>query len=363
MKKIIIISILLSGSMWLEVNTYADVVYLKSGGKIEGKILSVSEDGYELKVRAGKVFVKKKDVERVEEKDVDLSKIYSPLEQYTLRLSKIDPYSAEAHFQLGMFCLENKLYEEASNEFRLAKELDISFAQKVNEQFKIIEDLRGKDNYLKQKEDINEILNKEEQFEREIRPQLNPMRQYNPNSTFDTDGFKMYLDTFKDEDKKTEYLRDCFSKAQKIEKEVLPGTDIPTARQKLLLALDLYKSASFCKEPEINNSAKESITRLIKRLIEPEREKLSIPIGRLYNEINEFLATLSIDEAQNYCNSYLKMGETLEQEANSLSVGSEDFKLRLRAALNCYLIVYNFTNVEATRKEVLTSIKRCNKRL
>jgi tetratricopeptide (TPR) repeat protein len=342
---------------------YADIVYLKSGGKLEGKVVNTTQDTYEIKVKSGKVVIKKEDVQSMEEKPVDISKIYSPIEEYRERLSKIDPKDAKAHFQLGFFCLEYSFYDEATDEFNLAKELDISFTQKVDKQLKSIEDLRAKDSYLRKKEDIKEIVEKEEQFGKEIRSQLGPMKQYSPDSTFDTEGFKMYLDTFKDEDKKTEYLRDCFLKAQKAEKEVLPETNVPTARQKLLLALDLYKSASFSKEPAVSNPAKEALKRLTKKLIEPEKDRLSVPIGRLYKEINEFLATISMDEAQSYCSGYLKMGKALEQEVDNLSINSEESKLKLGTALNCYLIVYNFTNDPQIKKEVLTSIKRCNKKL
>ncbi len=354
---------LLLANLLMSISLYADIIYLKSGGKLEGKITEATQEGYEIKIKSGKIVVKKEDVLNVEEKPVDLSKILSPREQYQERLSEAGSKDAEAHFQLGIFCFENNLYNEAAYEFNLAKELDISFTQKADKQLKVIEGLKDKYNYIEQKEDIKEIIKKEEEFIKKIRPQLSPMRRYNPDATFDAGGFKMYLDTFKDEDKKTGYLKDCFLKAQKAEKEALAETNIPAARQRLLLSLDLYKSASFCKEPEISNPAKEAVKRLTGKLIEPEKERLSVPVGRLYNEINEFLINVSIDEAQYYSNAYLKMGKALEQEADSLSVNSEESKLKLGAALNCYNIVYNFINDAEIKKEALTSIKRCNKRL
>ncbi len=329
----------------------ADIIYLKSGGKLEGKITSQTREGYEIKVKAGKLFIKIEDVEKVEEKEIDVSKIYSPLEEYSLRFSKIDPANAEAHFQLGMFCFENKLYEEAGNELRLVKKLNSSYAEKVDRLLKQIEESKPKADMLRKQEPVK------------IDAPLETEVFNSSTAGFNKEGFAMFLNTFKDKDKRTEFLRECLSKAQEYERQGYAEAKTDERQKKLLSALEFYRQAAFSEELQIASTASESIKKLTRKLVEPQEGKLSMPIGRLYNEINEMMANISGEEAQRYCDGYLKMGKNLEAEADNLGINSSDFKSKLRSALNCYLIVYNFTNEEAIRKEVLTSIKRCNKRL
>jgi len=337
-------------SLLISISLYADIIYLKNGEKLEGEIINTTKEGYEIKVKSGNTPIKKEDIKRIEEKPTDSLKIYSPSEEYQIRLSKIDPKDAGAHFQLGTFCFNNALYEEAANEFHTAKDLDVSYSQRVDKVLKEIEDLKAR-------------LNKREGKKEKIKPQFKREVFGSSTSPFNKERFAMFLSTFKDKDKKIEFLRECLLKAKELEKQI-DATTKPEERQRnLFSALDFYKQAAFSEEQEITNTANEAIKRLTRGLIEPKKGSLNKPIGRLYSEINEFLSTVSIEEAQGYCEGYLKMAKDTEIEAETLSVDSEEFNLKLRTALNCYLIVYNFTNDPQIKKEVLTSIKRCNKKL
>ncbi|MBM3253697.1 MAG: hypothetical protein FJZ16_05560, partial [Candidatus Omnitrophica bacterium] len=127
-------------SLLISISLYADIIYLKNGEKLEGEIINTTKEGYEIKVKSGNTPIKKEDIKRIEEKPTDSLKIYSPSEEYQIRLSKIDPKDAGAHFQLGTFCFNNALYEEAANEFHTAKDLDVSYSQRVDKVLKEIED-------------------------------------------------------------------------------------------------------------------------------------------------------------------------------------------------------------------------------
>lgn len=50
----------------------ADIIYLKNGGKIEGKIVNKTEKGMQIKVPYGEVFINSLDVVRIEEKPIKI---------------------------------------------------------------------------------------------------------------------------------------------------------------------------------------------------------------------------------------------------------------------------------------------------
>ncbi|MFH0839320.1 MAG: hypothetical protein V1893_03950 [Candidatus Omnitrophota bacterium] len=272
----------------------ADIIYLKNGGKVEGKIINISEEGYEVTVKSGTVFIKKEEVARTEERPVDVSKTDSITQDTEVTMNgeseEKEPIS-KSPYDIGM------------------------------------------------------------------------SRQNSPDVVFDNRNFEMYLATYKDENKKNEYLGKCLLEAEQAETKAHGQAQEEMVQQNLFRALDFYRKAAFSSEPSIGNPAKEAIGRLMQKLIKSEEGKLAIPKGRVYREINELLAGLTEEEALVYCNGYLEMGKKVESEADAFDINSQQYKEKIRSALNCYLIVYNFTGTPQIKKEVLTSIKRCNKRL
>ena len=95
----------------------ADVVHLKSGGKVEGTILSRSEAEVVVQTAAGKVTLKAADVVRVEQKT-------TPFEVYREMTAKVAADDADGHFALGLWCADHKLSREAREEFQKAIAVD-----------------------------------------------------------------------------------------------------------------------------------------------------------------------------------------------------------------------------------------------
>lgn len=93
-----------------------DVIQLRHDNKfLFGKITSVTDKGVELTLKDGSKIV-------VEYKDM------TPGTVYKIKADRIDPTSAQAHWDLAEFCLQNGLYGTASVEFDRAVALDKSFA-------------------------------------------------------------------------------------------------------------------------------------------------------------------------------------------------------------------------------------------
>lgn len=93
-----------------------DVIQLKHDNKfLFGKITSVTERGVELTLKDGSKIV-------VEYKDM------TPGTVYKIKADRIDATSAQAHWDLGEFCMQNGLYGTAAVEFDRAVALDKSFA-------------------------------------------------------------------------------------------------------------------------------------------------------------------------------------------------------------------------------------------
>ncbi len=94
-----------------------DAIQLKADGKfLFGKIASVTDKGIELALKDGsRISVDFKDM--------------MPMSVYRVKAERIDPASAQAHWDLGEYCLQNGLYVTAGAEYDKAAALDKSFAE------------------------------------------------------------------------------------------------------------------------------------------------------------------------------------------------------------------------------------------
>lgn len=102
----------------------ADIFHLKSGGKVEGKLVSQDATSYTVQTKFGSQTLQKSDVDRVEEKAFSGGDASAKKAEYKERLGKTDPRDANAHYELGMWAKNNKLTKEANKSFRKAIQLD-----------------------------------------------------------------------------------------------------------------------------------------------------------------------------------------------------------------------------------------------
>ncbi|HUT33585.1 MAG TPA: hypothetical protein VNE39_08910 [Planctomycetota bacterium] len=94
-----------------------DVVHLRSGGRVEGAIVSRTATELVVRTAAGKVTLKAADVARIEVKA-------TPLDVYRETAAKVKEDDADGRYKLGLWCQDQKLFREARQEFEKAIALD-----------------------------------------------------------------------------------------------------------------------------------------------------------------------------------------------------------------------------------------------
>ncbi len=144
----------------------ADIIYLKTGGELEGEIIEDTPDYLTLRTKTGSIQIKKNRIRSIEKKEVRPEEIYRPQELYLFKLKEIDQTSAQDHYALGLFCLENNLLPQAEKEFRMAQQLDAAFETDVNERLKEIKKKKVKTAYQAKLIDIEINLRVPENYSR-----------------------------------------------------------------------------------------------------------------------------------------------------------------------------------------------------
>jgi hypothetical protein len=106
---------------------FGDTIYLKKGGKFEGKLVKETSTTYVFKIRGmGEQTFKKSDVEK-------LVKSEGAEDIYARRAKALKKDDAKGHYELGLFCKENKLRKEARKCFKAAIAADSNHAGARNE--------------------------------------------------------------------------------------------------------------------------------------------------------------------------------------------------------------------------------------
>lgn len=108
---VLVAGLLISGA------AFADVVHLKEGGKLEGKIVSQSETELQIATKFGIQTVQKESVASIEQTP-------TVLEEYEAKRKEIAQDDAEGHYQLALWCKENGLLARYNLELRDAILID-----------------------------------------------------------------------------------------------------------------------------------------------------------------------------------------------------------------------------------------------
>jgi len=88
----------------------ADIIHLKNGNALEGKILEEAEESIKLNMPVGNITINRSEVDRIERK-------ISPMEIYEGEAAQLDDDDSVGHYVLGMWCNKNGLTRPAEAEF------------------------------------------------------------------------------------------------------------------------------------------------------------------------------------------------------------------------------------------------------
>jgi hypothetical protein len=110
----ILLLVLLIG---VPVASWADVVFLKSGGKLEGRIIQQTETSVEVDVGAGSMTVPTSSVDRIE-------KGSSPLDEFDERAAALDPYDRDGWLQLARWASQAGLGTQSQSAYQHVLKID-----------------------------------------------------------------------------------------------------------------------------------------------------------------------------------------------------------------------------------------------
>ena len=120
---------------------FSDTVLLKSGNIMQGDVLSEGATTVKFKCSSGQIENIKRDLIASIARKKDES-LMSPEELYGQKVKSIPLNSAQDHYELGLFCLDNGLMDHAATEFNRAKDIDPTYERLVAKQLEYIDSVR-----------------------------------------------------------------------------------------------------------------------------------------------------------------------------------------------------------------------------
>ncbi len=137
MNRHIIVFVILS----LSSPSYADTVLLRSGGIMQGEVLDETDTAVKFRSASGATEkIKKGLVASIVRKEDESAP--GPEEVYAGKVKEISPNSAQDHYKLGIFCLENSMIDHADAEFSMAIDIDPSYGKLAASQMAYIDTVK-----------------------------------------------------------------------------------------------------------------------------------------------------------------------------------------------------------------------------
>ncbi|MFC1586762.1 LA_0442/LA_0875 N-terminal domain-containing protein [Planctomycetota bacterium] len=98
---------------------FAEILFLKNGRKVEGKIIKEDDTNLVFRTNSGmQITYKKSDIKKIDREHVSAEDVY------TNKLKEMDNQSAEDHFQMAGWCKENLSNKKAREHWQKAIEID-----------------------------------------------------------------------------------------------------------------------------------------------------------------------------------------------------------------------------------------------
>lgn len=279
---------LVSTSLLFLSSLSADVVLLKDGDIIEGDIVEKTDKRLKIKSDTELLTFSSEEVSDILTEQT-IPPLILPEETYKERLNKIDKNDAQAHYELGLFCLKNGLFDEASTEFKRALRLNPEDAYPVITKLRSLEELR-------------------------TRALCNiALFYYNLGET----------------EKALEYLEEL--KTTHLESEAVSK---------------INRTIYLIKETQ-NYSLRKSFLRDEDIQLRLKQDKLPIPLtSDNLERISSFINSMSQEERSIYCRKYLDMGIEYQERAESYyTANSRAQKKALLIAKRCYKIALQEENL------------------
>ncbi len=368
---------------------YCDVIELKDGGEtMVGKITEESETHLTVKLKTGGTFTFPKSwAKSIKREDIPEHELYTKQDLYLIKFKRINPKDANAHLQLGEWCLknataENGLFELADNHFRIARELNPKLAQEAEKEFRDAQNKAAKrlysiaeielkdEEYLKSEKLVFSILSSYPDTDyaskakgllikiwgRERVDRLLKEKDDLPEVILDKQMIYSILTHLKTQERKEKYLMKCLNKAMDFEERAQE-----VARDKkhgyYISAINCYEAALNADRAELRNLAQSKHQELLKKFFEDKPIPYSDARYALLTNYLNRIKDASLLEG--ISNGYFGVGENLYKRAKKSKQSESQEKVR--AALFCFSIVNNHSKDEKLRQAAFNYIVECQR--
>ena len=363
-KKINMVSLALAIFFLFPRVLFADLILLKSGGVMQGEILSEEESVVKLKDELGTIEkVKRNLIASIVKQKEELA--LTSEELYAQKIKAISSGDAKAHYELGLFCVRNGLFDYAVKEFNKAKEIDPKY-EKLS-----AKEIEYMDSVKKRAQEIAEAANKLKESALSIGQITDEFQKGGlpaPFGSKDVYSIVSVINSLDREETRQEYavrylkLGDDYAGRAKTA-EADPYT------------YDIYSAAGFCYEIAYRSSKDPQTSSLAQKKnvdIQNSLEKIKIKLAIIpYSPLERDAIILFIrglqDTAQrsSYYSRYYKIGGEFKVKVIRYGISAgEDNRKNLEVALYCYEIAKSANNKDILSNSIIEArIKECEEAL
>ncbi len=343
----------------------ADIVLLKSGGVIEGEILSENEKSVKFKNNAGTVGeIDRNGIASVIKDEEELS--LSPEELYAKKVKFVPVGNAKVHYELGLFCVKNGLLDYAVKEFNRAKDIDPKYEKLSAKEIEYIDSVRKRAQEIfeaanKLKESVLSIGQITDEFQKGGLPV--------PSGSKDVDSIVSIINSAGKKETGKEYavryLRLGDDHAGKVKTAEADS-----------YTYDAYSAAYFCyeiayrgaKDPQTSSLAQKKIADIKDKLEKMKTVKIAVPYSGLDKDaIILFIKGLALTEAGKNSRfaTYYYLGKEFKAKAEEQKkLSGEHDRKNIETALYCFEVAKIGNDRDVLYKgSVEAKIKECEEAL
>lgn len=340
LRKAIIVSLVVMSSLLCSEFLPADIILLKSGGVMQGKVLSETKASIEFKGSSGETeMVRRCLVSSVVKREERLSLL--PENIYQKRLKSISATDAKGHYHLGLYCLENNLLDYALKEFNRSKVIDSRFEKMVTGHIKYIKSVKKKvEQITGVKSEVEEEMSPLTQ--RRIESELEKGDLAVPCSREDAELISEIINNLAVSGLKEKYAQRYLELASYFEKAQMGRRDARNKKNYCSSLLCYEIAYDVAQDGQMKTIVQQKIRNTEEWLRKRKKAEFIIP----YSKDDKDCAILFIKSLENdaarksYYGRYYYMGDEFKVKASDENVISKKEKRRnIEIVLRCYEIV------------------------
>lgn len=319
--------------------SFADTILLRSGGIMQGDVLGETDTAVKFRAASGGTEkIKKSLVASIVMKEDESA--MGPEDVYAQKVKEVYPNSAQGHYKLGIFCLENSMIDHAAVEFSRAVDIDPSYEKLAANHLAYIDAVeRRAENIIKMNHGDNSVPS---MGLAEMKNEFGKGNIVTPTNKKDANliaGIIAGLGTAQEkEDCASKYIELGDGYAGRAQVGRFEDNEFSYFR----IAPLCYDLASrFAQSPETRLSAEKRINEYRVRSQQMKRAGFLVPFNNLERDaILLFIKSLeNADDRKSYYGICFYMGDEYRSKVKNFSVplvGAD--RRNLEVALNCYEI-------------------------